>query len=85
MFNGFGYPMGRWCYAATFFYVWSGIQCLSEKEFDVKKYKTHITVMLAFFGLVLIIAGRVLLNINTEMSGAFSRYSLQLLSFATLR
>ena len=68
MFNGFGYPMGRWCYAATFFYVWSGIQCLSEKEFDVKKYKTHITVMLAFFGLALIIAGRVLLNINTEIT-----------------
>lgn len=68
MFNGFGYPMGRWCYAATFFYVWSGIQCLSEKEFDVKKYKTSIAVMLTFFGVMLLIAGRVLLNINTEIT-----------------
>ncbi len=68
MMNGFGYPMGRWCYAPTFFYLWSCIQCLSERSFDVKKYKRSIAVMLAVFGIMLMLVGRVVLMINNEIT-----------------
>lgn len=68
MMNGFGYPMGRWCYAPTFFYLWSCIQCLSERSFDVKKYKKSITVMLAVFGIMLMLVGRVVLMLNNEIT-----------------
>lgn len=68
MFNGFGYPMGRWCYAATFFYLWSGIQCLSERGFNVRTYKTGIAVMLTVFGIMLFLVGRVLFTLNTEIA-----------------
>lgn len=66
--NGFSYPIGRWCFAATFFYLWSGVQCLSECSFDIKKHKTSIAVMLAVFGIMLFLVGRVLLTISSEIT-----------------
>lgn len=66
--NGFGYPSGRWCFIATFFYVWSSIQCMSETDFNIQKYKKSIAIMLAVFGCVLIVAGRIVLNINNEIT-----------------
>lgn len=66
--NGLGYPSGRWCFIATFFYVWSSIQCLSAPDFHIQKYRKSIACMLAVFGFVLIFAGRIVLNINNEVT-----------------
>ncbi len=66
--NGLGYPSGRWCFIATFFYVWSSIQCLSAPNFHIQKYRKSIACMLAVFGFVLIFAGRIVLNINNEVT-----------------
>ncbi len=68
MFNGFSYPMGRWCYTATFFYIWSAIQCLAEKSFDISRYKKSIITMLIFCGFTLFFVGRIILNINNELN-----------------
>lgn len=76
MFNGFSYPMGRWCYTATFFYIWSAIECLAEGSFDISRYKKHIVIMLTFCGFMLYIAGRVILNINNELNTIIGVLSL---------
>ena len=87
MFNGFGYPTGRWCYTVTFFYVWCGIQCIAEDGFNIRKYKKSIAAMLSVFGFVLIIIGRIVLKINNEITAitgvlnlAFAYIFYQLLS-----
>lgn len=67
LYNGLSYPAGRWCYTATFFYVWSGIQCLEEKP-DMRKYKKAIFGMLLFIGFMLVIVGRVLLQASNELT-----------------
>lgn len=67
LYNGLSYPAGRWCYTATFFYVWSGIQCLEEKP-DMRKYKKAIFGMLLFTYIMLVIVGRVLLQAVYELT-----------------
>lgn len=67
LYNGLSYPTGRWCYTATFFYVWSGMQCLKGKP-DMQKYKKAIFGMLLVIGFVLVIVGRVLLQIGDELT-----------------
>lgn len=67
LYNGLSYPAGRWCYTATFFYVWSGIQCLEEKP-DMQKYKKAIFAMLLVIGFMLVIVGRVLLQTSDELT-----------------
>lgn len=67
LYNGLSYPTGRWCYTATFFYVWSGMQCLKGKP-DMQKYKKAIFGMLLVIGFVLVIVERVLLQIGDELT-----------------
>lgn len=67
MLNGFSYPTARWCYAATFFYIWSGIQILSAKDFNIQHYKKIIYIMLLFSEFMLIIVGRIILMIASEI------------------
>lgn len=68
VFNGFSYPVGRWCYAATFFYIWSGIQCMAQGSFDLTRHKKSIVILLAFFETVLIFIGRILLVNSSEVT-----------------
>lgn len=66
VFNGMGYPAGRWCYGATFFFVWSGVQCLDGSYGDIIRLKKSIYGFLAFLGIWLVIICRVILQIQSE-------------------
>lgn len=76
VFNGFSYPIGRWCYAPTFFYIWSGIQCMAEESFDITSYRKGIIGMLAFFEIVLIFVGRIFLVSSSETAVIISLINL---------
>ncbi len=67
IFNGLSYPTGRWCYAATFFLIWSGLQCMNDPEFNFQKYRTAITTGLAILGFLTLYIARVILAINWEL------------------
>lgn len=67
IFNGLSYPTGRWCYSATFFLIWSGLQCLEDPAFDIRKFKTVIPVGLAILGFFTLFVARVILAINWEL------------------
>lgn len=67
MLNGFSYPTARWLYTATFFYIWSGTQVLSEKDLDIRQYKKAIYAMLLFSELTLILIGRIIFMIASEI------------------
>lgn len=65
--NGMSYPTGRWCYSATFFLIWSGLQCLEAPDFDIRKYRTIIPAGLAFLSFLTVFVARVILAINWEL------------------
>lgn len=65
-FNGMGYPVGRWCYGATFFFIWSGLQCLETSINDIEKMKKVIYGFLAFLGSWLVLVCRVVLRLSNE-------------------
>lgn len=67
IFNGLSYPTGRWCYTATFFLIWSGLQCMEDSAFDIRKYQTCITIGLAILGFLTLYIARVILLINWEL------------------
>lgn len=67
IFNGLSYPTGRWCYAATFFLIWSGLQCMEDPVFDIRKYRTSIIIGLAILCFLTIYVARVILLLNWEL------------------
>lgn len=67
IFNGLSYPTGRWCYAATFFLIWSGLQCMEDPAFDIRRYRTVITTGLTVLGFLTLYVARVILAINWEL------------------
>ncbi|MDE6852184.1 MAG: YfhO family protein [Lachnospiraceae bacterium] len=67
VFNGLSYPTGRWCYAATFLLIWSGLQCMEDPAFHIRTYQKAITAGLAFLGFLTLYVARVILAINWEL------------------
>lgn len=67
LFNGLSYPVGRWCYSATFFFILSGLECLEMPDFNIDAYKKRILLGLGIVGILLIFWGRIILNTFSEM------------------
>lgn len=72
VFNGLSYPTGRWCYSAVFFLIWSGLQCMEDPAFDIRKYRTAIIACLAVLAFLVLYVARVILKINWEMTTLIS-------------
>lgn len=67
IFNGLGYPTGRWCYSASFFLIWSALQCMEDPEFKIQKYRKPIIAGLSFLVFLTLYVARVILAINWEL------------------
>lgn len=67
IFNGLGYPTGRWCYSATFFLIWSALQCMEDPEFEIQKYRKPILTGLAVLVFLTLYVARIILAINWEL------------------
>lgn len=67
IFNGMGYPTGRWCYSATFFLIWSALQCMEDPEFKIQNYRKPILIGLAVLVFLTLYVARIILAINWEL------------------
>lgn len=68
LFNGLSYPVGRWCYSATFFFILCGLECLELPDFNIDVYKNKILLGLGIVGILLFFWGRIILNTFNEMT-----------------
>ena len=74
--NGGSYPVGRWCYAATFFFIVGGIQCLSDSYIQSPQFRKATCYLLLFLGVWTILICRILLGLLNETSILIASFNL---------